>query len=395
MLANSLDTFAPPRGVLWQPDRREVYTAVAFVFNKHIELNGRYLLVRTDPPPTATLKQPPTVDESQFSPDSVVPGSRACMPPYEGEYAGYGADEFYEDEDEVASPDLPAAVRNSFVSGARAMHGLRYSVELSPVIEGHEPAIRSRAAAGKAAAGGAGRRGLPTGGKFGVPLAGQGEALWEGEDWASEEMPAEASTLDDSAIWEGGWQAPVEDFSIFDETIHPLRPGDAGHESSSLQSVSNFIRALAQTARMGAEASVVALAYIERLISGGGFPLNSRTWKRCALVAWLLASKMWDDECYENPQFAQLFGYDVDDLNALEQRFVSALGFRLGVSSAEYARYYFALRSICQTSTEDFPLRPLDAELESKLAKTAASINGCALGSWAAALENADLSRSA
>ena len=139
---------------------------------------------------------------------------------------------------------------------------------------------------------------------------------------------------------------------------------------------------------------MVALAYIERLVSSGGFPLHAATWRRCALAAWLLAAKMWDDECYENPEFASLFGHDVDDLNALEQRFVAALGYRLGVSLAEYARYYFALRSICQEQTEAFPLRPLDAELEARLERRAHAVRGCALGGWADWMLEADLRRS-
>ena len=53
---------------------------------------------------------------------------------------------------------------------------------------------------------------------------------------------------------------------------------------------------------------MVALAYVERIVSYASFPLHGRTWKRLALTAWLLASKMWDDECLESLEFARLFG---------------------------------------------------------------------------------------
>ena len=394
LLANSLDTFAPPRGVVWQPDRKEVYTSVAFVLQKHIELAGRFLLVRTDPSPNATMSALPeaAILEAQRSPDSVVPpaavsGGRSAV----DRYGGAQLDEDGEEEEpEAMSPDLPAGVRKSFLAGARSMHGLRYSLELSPVVEVRERASRLAPAPAGAAKGGS-SHGLPVGGKFGVPLEGQGE-MWEDAEWADEEE--EGCDLDDTAMWEDGWTPASEDFSIFDELLHPLREG-SHPEPPTFASVSNYIRAIAQSARMGAEASVVALAYIERLISSTSFPLNERTWRKCALTAFLLAHKMWDDECLENPNFAAIFGYDVDDINALEQKFCSALGFRLSLSSAEYARYYFALRSICQASTEAFPLRPLDAELEAKLARSAASVAGCALGSWAYNFEQADLSRSA
>ena len=42
-----------------------------------------------------------------------------------------------------------------------------------------------------------------------------------------------------------------------------------------------------------------------------------------------------------------MLGLDVDDLNRLEQAFVVALNYGLSVTPSEYARYYFALRSIC------------------------------------------------
>ena len=108
---------------------------------------------------------------------------------------------------------------------------------------------------------------------------------------------------------------------------------------------------------------------------------------------------MWDDDCLENPEFASLFGYDIDDLNALEQRFARGLGYRLGVTPADYARYYFALRSICQTNNDEFALRPLDAELEEKLRRREAAVRGSALGRWADGLVEKidyyeDLSRS-
>ena len=112
------------------------------------------------------------------------------------------------------------------------------------------------------------------------------------------------------------------------------------------------------------------------------------------LTALLIGHKVWDDDCLENREFAKLFGHDVDDLNALERAFTKGLNYRLGVSPAEYARYYFALRAICQATTEAFPLRPLDAELEAKLEAKAKAVSGAALGKWASWLLDTDLSRS-
>ena len=122
------------------------------------------------------------------------------------------------------------------------------------------------------------------------------------------------------------------------------------------------------------QASLVGLAYVERLVSSGGVDLNENTWQRVSLTALLLAHKMWDDDCLENAGFAEACAVDLCDLNKMEQAFVSAIGYNLSLSAAEYARYYFALRSICQMSSEVFPLRYLDDALEARLAERSSSI---------------------
>ena len=449
MLANSVDTHASPKGLLWEPDRKEVYTSVAFVLQKHIELQGRYLLVRTPQPMDATLSKPADHGSHLGSAGGFSDSDDELEPTVPPSARGEGlsrlaaiateAADSVADEDEgegvtplplhplqsqqgggaplgATSPDMPASVRNSFISGARSMHGLRYSLELSPVVEAkaeggrrhsRRPSLETEEA-------------MPMGGKFGRGgVVGCGQSQWADAEWAQDDdeqnhgsmyagddADDDADSADaDSGGWDG-WQPAAEDFRLFDETQTHIRRADGttpsllvdakvAEQPPSYHEVSNYIRALCQSARMGAEASVVALAYIERLVSAAGFPLHGGTWRRCCLSAWLLASKMWDDECLESPQYAQLFGYCADDLNALEQRFVEAIGYRLGLSSAEYARYYYSLRSICQTTTEAFPLRPLDAELEQKLERKATFVNGGFRDErWDRVLDAADLSRS-
>ena len=49
-------------------------------------------------------------------------------------------------------------------------------------------------------------------------------------------------------------------------------------------------------------------------------PLDANTWQRITLTALLLAHKMWDDDCLENREFADLFNHDHDARNALERK---------------------------------------------------------------------------
>jgi hypothetical protein len=190
-----------------------------------------------------------------------------------------------------------------------------------------------------------------------------------------------------SMAWEGGWAPPESAASIFDETVHPLLAADeqlsaearaaaaaAATLVPSVCEVCAFVEHLAISARRGPEASVVGLAYVERLLgSDSGVVLGATTWRRVVLTAWLLAAKMWDDECFEIPDFALLFGVDAEDVVRLEAAFVPALRFNLSVAPADYARYYFGLRSICQLSADDFPLRRLDDALAMRLQRHLAS----------------------
>jgi len=320
-----------------------------------VQERGRFVLVRHATPQADDDDDDDDAAAAEPAPARPQPKTEARSGGGEGDAAEGGAQQ--------SSPPMPAGVRRSLVQAAAHLDGLRHSLDLSPLSE---------------------RAG---GDRLGDSLAAS------------------------SAAWDGLW-AEDDPLAIFDERLHPLHAPLTPLANSepvrkcatpTVNAVANWVRSLATTARMGAEASVVALAYIERLVSSGGFPLDATTWRRCALTAWLLAAKMWDDECFENPEFASIFGYDVNDLNALEQRFVRCLNFRLGVSPTEYARYYFALRSICQETTANFALRPLDAELEAKLASRAAAVSGsiCTASRWVEGMQQAvldgvieDLSRS-
>ena len=138
LLANSLDTYAFQRGVTWKPDRKDIYTSVAFVLQQHIATGGDHLLVRSEPPPDPTLlSDAPTQQASPLgadpcaSPDqnasSTTPQSRGT--PSSAGHAGRPSPQ------DGASPDLPAAVRRSFIAGSNSVHGLRYSLEMSPIVE--------------------------------------------------------------------------------------------------------------------------------------------------------------------------------------------------------------------------------------------------------------------
>ena len=171
----------------------------------------------------------------------------------------------------MASPQAPKGMSNAVRAGADCIQGLRYSLELSPVAERPEPA------AGGAAGGAAGAR----------------------------------NSLAASGLWEGGWSRPEATESIFDERRHPLYPEHARPSGEpwpvpSVRNVCSFVTTLSTTARMGSEASVCGLAYIERFLAATASHLEPHSWRRLTLVAWLVANKMWDDDGIENLELAEV-----------------------------------------------------------------------------------------
>jgi hypothetical protein len=58
---------------------------------------------------------------------------------------------------------------------------------------------------------------------------------------------------------------------------------------------------------MEKEVPIISLVYIERLVINSGFHLNAKNWRKITITAMILASKIWDDESFENDNFAKAF----------------------------------------------------------------------------------------
>ena len=112
---------------------------------------------------------------------------------------------------------------------------------------------------------------------------------------------------------------------------------------------------------MEKEVPIIALVYIERLLIKSGFGLNKKNWRRITLTALIMGSKIWDDESFENENFAKAFPtYKTKEINEMERVFLNFIEYNLYIKSSEYAKYYFILRTFAEKNKKSFPLRPLD-----------------------------------
>ncbi|CAD8211201.1 unnamed protein product [Paramecium octaurelia] len=134
--------------------------------------------------------------------------------------------------------------------------------------------------------------------------------------------------------------------------------------------VSNYCKNIIITSKMEKEVTILCLVYIERLLTQANISLEPQTWKRVVLISLIIASKIWDDESFENDNFAKVFPqYRTKDINEMERIFLMLLDYRLQVYPAEYAKYYFILRMYTESKKRSFPLRPLDLNTIMKLQK--------------------------
>ena len=61
----------------------------------------------------------------------------------------------------------------------------------------------------------------------------------------------------------------------------------------------------------------------------------------------IVASKIFDDESYENGDFWKLCPfYSRQDINKMERWFLKILGYDLSIKGSEYASVYFRLRTL-------------------------------------------------
>jgi hypothetical protein len=116
----------------------------------------------------------------------------------------------------------------------------------------------------------------------------------------------------------------------------------------SAQDIAAYSKYITIASKMENEAPIIALVYIERILTKTGILVNKYNWKRILLVCMCVASKVWDDDSLENIHFPKVMS-DVSLLmiNKLEHIFLDIfLNYDLVVKGSEYAKYYFIMRTL-------------------------------------------------
>nr|XP_037863979.1 putative cyclin-Y-like protein 3 [Chlorocebus sabaeus] len=139
--------------------------------------------------------------------------------------------------------------------------------------------------------------------------------------------------------------------AIFDEPIHPLSqqnsPGKSFEDDPKRNCIFRYFCTLFQVTKLTAPCAIVALVYIERLLTNANIDLCPTNWKKIVLGAMLLASKvwrnrgLWSEDDSQNPQDVA-----VENMSKMEKCFLELLEFNIHVSASVYVKYYFDLRAL-------------------------------------------------
>ena len=113
------------------------------------------------------------------------------------------------------------------------------------------------------------------------------------------------------------------------------------------QTIFDFMADIIILTKMEKEVIILSLIYIERLIFNTGLLLTSRNWRRILLTAMIIASKIWDDNSFENTHFSQVFAnLGVSEINTLERIFLELINYKVYVKQSEYFKYLMMIKII-------------------------------------------------
>nr|XP_054100563.1 putative cyclin-Y-like protein 3 isoform X2 [Callithrix jacchus] len=160
--------------------------------------------------------------------------------------------------------------------------------------------------------------------------------------------------------------------AIFDEPIHPLSqekiPGKSFEDDPTHNCIFSYFWNIFAVAELTAPCAIVALVYIERLLTNANIDLCPTNWKKIVHGAILLASKVWGNlhhwsvDNSQNPKDVA-----VETMSKMEKSFLELLEFNIRVSASVYAKYYFDLRALAYDHDLYFLFRFLHKDKAEKL----------------------------
>jgi hypothetical protein len=159
-------------------------------------------------------------------------------------------------------------------------------------------------------------------------------------------------------------------FEIWDEGKHPITSKKVDVQNiPPVPLVEKYIRDIFKVGQLAPESLIMAVAYLERIMTIANFQMFPFSWRRIILSCLILASKVWEDQAVWNVDFIDMFPLTTPyDLGQMEKKLLSLLSFDVSLRASQYAKIYFDLRAQVSGAEEQFlDLKPLDKEGQERL----------------------------
>ena len=147
----------------------------------------------------------------------------------------------------------------------------------------------------------------------------------------------------------------------YDFKADELRGYEDGYvDVPTLEELYYYCKYVIISGRMEKEIPILCLIYLERFFTKTGILMTGSNWKRLTLISLILASKIWDDDSLENVHFPQVMSdVTLKEIAGIEAVFLQMIDFDLVIRGAEYAKYYFILKTFAEKFNSTLPMGPL------------------------------------
>jgi hypothetical protein len=159
-------------------------------------------------------------------------------------------------------------------------------------------------------------------------------------------------------------QIPAHILSLESDSNEELRQQMLCGDVPSLNGMFYFLTSLKKiSALLSTECHIISLIYFNRLANMGSIKVTSRNWHKLWISSVILAQKVFHDKPLRTSYFENIIpSVDKHKLRELELKVLNILDFNTNVKSSLYAKYYFDLRQLHLTGTNDtkeWSIKPL------------------------------------
>lgn len=113
-------------------------------------------------------------------------------------------------------------------------------------------------------------------------------------------------------------------------------------------SISEYLDRIIKYTQCSAECYIISLIYLDRIISSKNFLITSNNIHRLMIISIMIASKLFDDNPYNNRYYSLVGGISTKELNLFELQFLNLINYNLNITLDIFQtyRYYIELNII-------------------------------------------------